>query len=1285
MIELISSKDRSDIAAPRLLPQLLLALAYLVCGKLGLMLALPPGYASPVFPAAGIAIAGVLIYGWSVLPFLYVAALLLNIWTSFLTAGQLTADGVLASFMIATGSLLQATVGGWTLDRVVHYPLSLDNGREILKYLLLIPVICLVSASFSVFALVELGVVPFSAFLVDFGSWWIGDTLGSVFMFPLVMILAGEPRALWRSRARSVGVPMLIIFALVLVAFLKTNRWENSESLSDFRQYSQQAANQIETKFEEQLFLLEQMASLFRLNETAPVSRDEFHRYVQNTLIRFPMIQAIEWAALVEQPDRERFETAQLEALPGFLIRERNEAQQLVWAGKRDLYAPVTYVEPLAGNEPAVGFDLASNPVRQAALKKSQETGAAVISAGVKLVQEKQQQIGALLMLAVDPQNPKIGVVLTVLRIGDFMDKILADRRSVHYASLIDLDADKPLYSSFPPGETSSLYQHDFEFASRHYRLVTAPTRAYYGQHRSWQSYGVLATGSLGTALLGAMLLLGTGYSARVEAQVSERTRALRRESEKNIALLRNASDGIYILDRTGAVIEVSQSFCALLGYERDEIIGMHASQWTADLDHAAINEFIATQLDRHESIELERRHRRKDGAIIDVEISCVALDLDDKRVLFSAARDISRRKRIEREIAESEQRLLNILNLSPIAVRIALRSDDRIVYFNPRFDEMFGKNHAEFEELKLNYKNQSDYQEILSEITRGRIVNNRLVELVVHGDTGLWALASYMPMKYRGEEAVLGWFYDITDLKQAEEALRVARYAQDRQRVALDLHATYSVTDAAGTIIEVNDRFCEVTGYPREELIGQNHALLKSGVHPPEFFKDMWETISHGKAWAGEICNRGKNGKLYWVTGTIVPFVNDAGMPYQYISVRTDITPLKEIERALLQSKAAADSANRAKSEFLARISHELRTPLNAILGFAQLMDGDASLSVDHQENVAQISKAGYHLLGLINEVLDLSSIESGKITLDVRSFAVSALIDDCLALIAPLAAQKNIAIERHLDEELHLMADYGRTKQVMVNLLSNALKYTDKGGRVALIAQAASDERVSLSVSDNGRGMDPTELSALFEPFSRFGDVHAAAGTGIGLSISKKLVERMEGEIQVRSDKGVGSVFSVLLPRHLSTMTRRDRTDAAAQDDGASARGISLLYIGDGFAQLTFVKQWVRQQQGQIRVERDVSNGIEQAMSERPDLILLDLTLPGGITGLEIKAIFDDLEQVRAVPVIGLYHGEEAAQAGAAKQAGFAACVSKLGEESELVYVIQSAIGVIRGGIGK
>jgi PAS domain S-box-containing protein len=371
--------------------------------------------------------------------------------------------------------------------------------------------------------------------------------------------------------------------------------------------------------------------------------------------------------------------------------------------------------------------------------------------------------------------------------------------------------------------------------------------------------------------------------------------------------------------------------------------------------------------------------------------------------------------------------------------------------------------------------------------------------------------------------------------LKRSRRELEQVTEHLKRIELAIDRHSIVSIGDLQGTILYANQRFCDVSGYNVSELLGANHRLIKSGVHPPEYYRSMWLTISTGRTWRGEVCNRRKDGSHYWVESTITPQLDDHGLPVRYISVRTDITPLKVLQEQLVIVNGEAEAASQAKTVFLAHMSHELKTPLNSILGFSQVMQADKTQppSADQKEMLGAIERAGHHLLELISDLVDLAKIETGHLGLSMGNVALAPLIRECLALIKPLAQKRAIALTfdgQH--DAVRVRADRMRVKQVMLNLLSNAVKYNrDKGSVTVSIRR--HDGHWLVAVRDTGSGIAAPDQAALFLPFSRLRNTaQQVEGTGIGLSLSKSLIERMDGKIGVISHLGQGSEFWFDLP---------------------------------------------------------------------------------------------------------------------------------------------------------
>ncbi|MFA6014376.1 MAG: diguanylate cyclase [Gallionellaceae bacterium] len=584
------SRPNSDVESPReygLTACLLLVAAYIITGKLGLMLALPPGYASPVFPPAGIAIAAALIRGRKSLPWIFLGSLILNIWVGYSATQHIDTLSLVVALVIAIASVSQAALGGWGLRRMIGYPVSLDHGGEVLRFLLSAPVVCITSATISVASLSYLGIFKPDDLIENWLAWWVGDTLGLIVMFPLFMIIVGEPRRLWQGRKYTVAIPMLLTFTLFVMIFLKANQWEYRDSLMEFHHLSVQTASDVQQKLGEQAFALEQAASLFDHDLKDGVGREEFHRFVQNTLSRYPDIQALSWAPMVSSERRADFEHAQRKVLPKFEIREKNGAGQLVQAEQRKIFFPVTFVEPLASNINAIGYDLLSDTARKEALLKAFHTGKMVSTPVLHLVQDNEKKVSLLLIQAIDLRDQKRGVVTSILRINDFAETLLRNTNAMIYTRIVDLDAHQPLFDDFPLASPKAIYEQSFYFGMRQYRLETAPTSAYLAAHQGWQSWSVLAAGILGTGLLGALFLLGTGYAARVHAQVDERTKELN-ESKQRLqeaqnktqissanmrALLDNLPYMTWLKDTDGRYITVNKTFSSFFGMEDTQAV----------------------------------------------------------------------------------------------------------------------------------------------------------------------------------------------------------------------------------------------------------------------------------------------------------------------------------------------------------------------------------------------------------------------------------------------------------------------------------------------------------------------------------------------------------------------------------------------------------------------------------------------------------------------------------------------------------------------------------------
>jgi len=387
-----------------------------------------------------------------------------------------------------------------------------------------------------------------------------------------------------------------------------------------------------------------------------------------------------------------------------------------------------------------------------------------------------------------------------------------------------------------------------------------------------------------------------------------------------------------------------------------------------------------------------------------------------------------------------------------------------------------------------------------------------------------------------------------------------------------LNVHSIVSVADRGGRITEVNDAFCQISGYGRGELIGKNHRVLSSAVQPSAFWEEMWKTISSGSPWRGQVCNLRKDGSLYWLDTLIAPFIGSEGQIEKYISIRTDITEL-------MQATEAAQAASLSKSQFLANMSHEIRTPMNAILGMLTLLR-KTELTTRQEDYAAKSEGAARALLSLLNEVLDFSKIEAGKMELDPHPFAVDQMLRDLSVILSTNVGDKPIEVLFDIDPLLprHLVADAMRLQQVLLNLGSNAIKFTAQG-EVVLSIQVllCTDDVVTLqfSMRDSGIGIAPENQARIFSGFTQAesSTTRRFGGTGLGVVISQRFVALMGGELELQSELGRGSrfFFTVTLPIAAASdeqERQRERAEGASWrvlviDDNPVAREV-MVHMG-------------------------------------------------------------------------------------------------------------------------
>lgn len=449
-------------------------------------------------------------------------------------------------------------------------------------------------------------------------------------------------------------------------------------------------------------------------------------------------------------------------------------------------------------------------------------------------------------------------------------------------------------------------------------------------------------------------------------------------------------------------------------------------------------------------------------------------------------------------------------------------------------------------------------------------------------------------------------------------------------------------VIDQKGRYINMNHRFTDMWLIPQETLNSGKQAIdewLTDQLTKNSPVQNIHDCLSQSADGDENLTLELKNGNVYELK--IQPQLildKHSGFVLNF----HDITEHVRYKEALIKEREKADQANRAKTEFLSNMSHELRTPMNAILGFAQVMQIDLADDDENKENLDEILKAGQHLLNLINEVLDLAKVESGRIELASDNFIINEMITECVIMVSALADQRNIEITFHPTDDVPVTADRHRLRQAMINLLSNAIKYNRQNGTVDITLTAEADH-VKIQVRDTGIGIKPEHMKDLFEPFKRL-DAEGSdiEGTGIGLTLTRRIIRMMGGALNVKSEVGVGSTFEIILNTH-NGVRQADTEEIQMQaqsglDEVVGSEQYTVLYIEDNLSNIRLVeKLFTRRQNFKLFTCRNALDGIDLAQKTSPDLIFLDISMPV-MDGYEVLEKLRSQAQFKTIPIVAL-----------------------------------------------
>ncbi|MFA6979775.1 MAG: PAS domain S-box protein [Ignavibacteriaceae bacterium] len=738
---------------------------------------------------------------------------------------------------------------------------------------------------------------------------------------------------------------------------------------------------------------------------------------------------------------------------------------------------------------------------------------------------------------------------------------------------------------------------------------------------------------------------------------ITERKRGedILRESELRFrSVWEKGTDGMRITNEEGIILLVNDAYCKMVEKPCEEMEGKPIS---IVYEVAKRAEILRKHKERFRSrsipAHLERELVLWNGKRIVLELSNTFLENPHQLTLsLSVFKNITERKQAE-EILTNERTLLRtIIDLIPDAVFVK-DIEGRKILANKKEIEFSGKNSENDVIGKTDFDLYPEseakryFEEDQSVIKSGKPLLNIEGRLIDKDGAPHWLLGAKVPLRdmHGNITGLVGVNHDFTERKQFEdELLKLSRAVEQSP-------ASVVITNPQGDIEYVNHKFCEITGFTKEEVIGQNPRILKSGIQDKKYYEDLWNTILNGKEWKGEFLDKKKNGELYWESALISPLLNKNGEITHFVAVKEDITEKKKMIEELVISKDKAEEMNRLKSNFLANMSHELRTPLNGILGYAEILT--TLLEDAEQVDMVQgIYQSGKRLSETLKFILDLSEAETGKIEVIAKDVSVVPIIKESVLLFAADASKKNIQLETIIqDENIIAHLDGILLKRILHNLIDNAIKFTKEGnikvevGIEELNVKGSSKQPpiFYINVKDTGIGIPEDKIDLIWEEFRQVseGISRNYEGPGLGLTISKKAVELMHGTITVKSEYGVGSTFTVKFPAIVASSSRIENYDEESKliqmpVDSSIGKSFSasVLYVEDDFINRNMVKLFLKDT-CEVDTAEDGISALKLLNEKKYDFFMIDINLGEGMNGLELVKEILNLSQYANTPI--------------------------------------------------
>jgi two-component system, sensor histidine kinase and response regulator len=653
--------------------------------------------------------------------------------------------------------------------------------------------------------------------------------------------------------------------------------------------------------------------------------------------------------------------------------------------------------------------------------------------------------------------------------------------------------------------------------------------------------------------------------------------------------------------------------------------------------------------------------------------------EINERKRAEEDGRELLRREQVALQKIREERSFADAILESAPMICVIFNDRGRPLRWNRRFEQVLGYSTNRIPQLNILDTVAEPYRSAMqAKLQEASSKGSSLSEacLITKNNPSVPYLLTAVRVVLEGQSCFAGVALDISETKKTEERLQLQAAALNSAANAI------VVTNAQGVIQWVNPAFTRLTGYELEEAVGQNPRILKSGKHDQAFYQNLWTTVLAGKTWHSEVTNRKKSGELYVEEMTIAPVRSAAGEIIHFVAIKQDVTERKRAQVELTQAKELAEAANRAKSEFLANMSHELRTPLNGMMGMTELAL-QTELTAEQREYLTLSKCSAETLLALINEILDFSKIEAGKMDFEAVDFNLRGSLETCLKSLSQRAHEKGLELNGEIAPRVPEMlnGDPCRLRQIVVNLVGNAIKFTEEGEvTLAVDVERSQTDSVVLhfQVRDTGIGIPENRREAIFDAFAQAdgSTTRRYGGSGLGLTISRRLVEMFRGRIWLESNVGRGSTFhfTVQLRCAIASAFRPSLRAAELQDvpvlivdDNHTNRRILEVMLAEWKMKLTSVD-------GAGSALRQIWHAAESGNPYR--LILIDARMPE-VDGFTLIESLNQSHKLAAPAIIMLTSGGQCGDAARCRQLGVAGYLTKPVGRSELLEAILQVLG--------